>query len=92
MNYDPSRTYTVSDTEPTNPIIDKHYVLFISDIRDEGFDEETGNHVWSYKRDGDMPIEQYHKLREGIVEEEIRLAEARAVTTAFEATLDLIGE
>lgn len=92
MNYDTSRTYTIGDIQPTNPIIDRDYVLFISDIRDEGIDEETHAHIWSYLRDGDMPIEQYHKLREGIVSEEIRLAEARAVTTAFEATLDLIGE
>ena len=91
MNYNPNRTYAISDIEPTNPIIDKYYVLFISDVRDEGIDEETGGHVWSYMRDGDMPIEQYHKLREGVVDENIRLAEARAVTASFEAALELIG-
>ena len=92
MNYNPDRTYTISEEAPTSPIIDKHYVLFIDDVKDEGIDEETHAHIWSYVRTGDMPIEQYHKLRESIVDEEIRLSESRAVTTAFEATLELLGE
>lgn len=81
MTYDTNRTYCTSDTKPENPLIFDAAVIFIDDIKDEGIDEETGAHRWSYIQTQIMPMRGY-----------LPLMKASAVTESYENTIELIEE
>lgn len=79
------RTY-VTGEKPANPYPHEKYIFLISDIREEEQTEE-GVDRWSFQIDQIMTHAEYSAY----LRSEIDLAEARAVTASFEATLELIG-
>ena len=75
------RTHSISETAPQNPLIFDKAVIYISDIQDEGIDEETNAHRWSYIQDEIAPIDEYW-----------RRSYAEMLTEAYENTIELNEE
>jgi len=63
MTYDPSRTYSVGE-RPTSPIALPTAFIIISDVQDEGIDDEGQQH-WSYIQDRIVSVTEYIKEKLG---------------------------
>ena len=83
-------SHSVGD-KPTNPLVYDNdvWVYCIDSIEEEQPPEEEQSELkhWRYHVNEKLTMAEYIKRQS----EEIKLAEDRAVTTAFEATLELIG-
>lgn len=73
---------------PTNPLIDEKWVRYITNIQQEEAPEgmDDGQTHWSYDIVATIPLAEYVQGIQG----EIELAEARAITTSFENTCELV--
>ena len=81
MTYDTTRTYCTSDTQPESPLYHDYAVILIEDVRDEGIDEETGAHQWSYIQTQILPYKEY-----------LPMMRAEDKTANYETTIELIEE
>lgn len=76
---------------PTNPLMydDDKWVYCIDSVEEEAAPEEEQSELkhWKFHVNEKLTVSEYIKRQN----DEIKLAEDRAVTTAFEATLELIG-
>lgn len=74
------RTHSIGE-RPQNPLIFDKAVIYIDDIIDEGIEEETQQHKWSYIQTEIVPIDEY-----------FRRSQAQILTEAYENTIELIEE